>query len=131
MKYLKLQSGAFYLLSAEEEKNWSAYTRGKNKTIVDVTDAGVVAYLAAQSEANKPKEVTMRQARLALLQAGLLDKVTAAIAGMPSPQKQAAEIEWEYSNPLKRSQPLVTQLGAALGMDTSQLDALFLTASTL
>jgi hypothetical protein len=86
---------------------------------------------AAQAEAAKPKEVTMRQARLALLQAGLLDKVTAAIAGMPSPQKQAAEIEWEYSNSLKRAQPLVTQLGTALGMDTSQLDALFLTASTL
>jgi hypothetical protein len=87
--------------------------------------------LAAQAEAMKPKEVTMRQARLALLQAGLLDRVTATIAGMPSPQKQAAEIEWEYSNSLKRSQPLVTQLGTALGLDAVALDALFFTASTL
>jgi phosphoribosylamine-glycine ligase len=87
--------------------------------------------VVAQAEAMKPKEVTMRQARLALLQAGLLDKVTAAIAGMPSPQKQAAEIEWEYSNSLKRSQPLVVQLGAALGLDAAALDLLFSTASKL
>ena len=55
----------------------------------------------------------------------------AAIAGMQSPQKEAAEIEWEYSNSLKRSQPLVVQLGAALGLNAAAVDELFLTASKL
>jgi hypothetical protein len=76
-------------------------------------------------------EVTMRQARLALLQAGQLAAVSAAIAGMPSPQKEAAQIEWEYSNSLSRSNPLVLALGPALGMSAAQLDELFVLASAL
>ena len=83
------------------------------------------------SEAAVPKEVTMRQARLALLAAGLLDQVDAAIASMPEPQKKAASIEWEYSNALQRSNPFVTHLGAALGLDESGIDALFVEAAKL
>lgn len=127
MKYTKL--GNEYVVV--DEAAIAALPEIARPAVLDATDAGVVAYLAEQAEAAKPKEVTMRQARLALLQVGLLDKVTAAIAGMPSPQKQAAKIEWEYSNSLKRSQPLVTQLAAALGLDTVKLDELFLTASKL
>ena len=119
----------FAALTAQQEKEFLA-TPSPPKMYA-ATSAEVVAYLAAEAEAAKPKEVTMRQARLALLQSGLLDKVNAAIAGMQSPQKEAAEIEWEYSNSLKRSQPLVVQLGAALGLDTAALEELFLTASTL
>jgi hypothetical protein len=104
-------------------------------TLLPDTDANVVALLAAQAaaatEAAKPKEVTMRQARLALLGAGLLPTVELAIAAMTGTAGDAARIEWEYSNSLKRSQPLVTQLAAGLGLTVGQLDALFLTASTL
>jgi hypothetical protein len=95
------------------------------------TDSRVVAYLARLSALSQPKEVTMRQARLALLGAGLLPTVELAIAAMTGTAGDAARIEWEYSNSLKRSQPLVTQLGAGLGLTVGQLDALFLTASTL
>lgn len=133
MKYIKQVDGSYaaYDESTSAFAALSALPSDRKPVFLDATDAGVVAYLAAQAEAAKPKEVTMRQARLALLQAGLLDSVITAIAGMPSPQKQAAEIEWEYSNSLKRSQPLVIQLGAALGLDTAKLDELFLTASKL
>ena len=99
--------------------------------LTHATPAEVDAYLAARAEAAKPKEVTMRQARLALLGAGLLTQVGTAIAGMSSPQKEAAQIEWEYSNSLHRAQPLVVQLGAALGLTSAQLDDLFVTASKL
>ena len=78
-----------------------------------------------------PKEVTMRQARLALLGVGKLAGVDAAIASMPEPQKTAASIEWEYSNALQRSNPFVAQLGAALGLDESGIDALFVAAAKL
>lgn len=78
-----------------------------------------------------PHEVTTRQARLALLSAGKLSSVGAAIASMPEPQKTAASIEWEYSNTLQRSNPFVTQLGAALGLDDAAIDALFVAASKL
>ena len=81
--------------------------------------------------AEVPAEVTMRQARLALLGAGLLDDVEAAIDAMSDPAKAAARIEWDYSNTLRRDHPLVATLGAGLGLTSGQLDDLFIAAGAL
>jgi len=78
-----------------------------------------------------PGEVTMRQARLALRAAGKLAAVAAAIDAMPSPTKEDAQIEWEYSNTLRRDHPLVAALGPALNLTGEQLDGLFITAAGL
>jgi len=78
-----------------------------------------------------PGVVSMRQARLALLQAGKLQDVDAAIAALPSPDKEQAQIEWEYAAEVKRDSALVAQLAPALGLDAAALDALFITAATL
>ena len=78
-----------------------------------------------------PPSVTMRQARLALLGAGLLASVGAAIDGLPSPQKEAARIEWEYATEVQRSSGLVPMMGVALGLDDAALDALFIEAAAL
>lgn len=75
--------------------------------------------------------VTMRQARLALLQAGKLADVAPAIAALPSPQKEAAQIEWEYSQTVERHRPFVVSIGSALGLTNAQLDDLFTLAATL
>lgn len=78
-----------------------------------------------------PQEVTMRQARLALLENGLLANVQPAINSLPEPDKTKAQIEWEYSNALQRSNPFVAVLGAALGLSSQDLDDLFIQASAL
>jgi hypothetical protein len=78
-----------------------------------------------------PQQVTMRQARLALLTAGKLAAVDAAIGTLPSPQKEAAEIEWDYSSTVDRSSPLMDLLGPALNLDKAALDALFVAAAAL
>jgi len=78
-----------------------------------------------------PSQVTMRQARLALLGAGLLSQVNAAIASLPSPDKEAAEIEWEYAAVVQRNSGLVPAMAQALGMTNAQLDALFIAAESL
>lgn len=78
-----------------------------------------------------PQSVTMRQARLALLQAGLLAQVGAAIDQLPEPDRTAARIEWEYSQEVQRDKPFVQMLAPALGLDQAQLDALFIHAATL
>ena len=78
-----------------------------------------------------PSSVTMRQARLALLAAGKLDDVTAAISALPQPQYIAAMIEWEYSNEVQRLNGLVSRLAPALGMTEDEIDALFIQASVL
>ena len=71
------------------------------------------------------KVVTMRQARLALLGAGLLADVNAAVAAMTGAEGDAARIEWEFAATVERDSPLVQGLTAALGLSEAQLDGLF------
>ena len=78
-----------------------------------------------------PEAVTMRQARLALLAAGLLPSVDAAIAALPEPQKSAAKIEWEYSQEVQRHNGFVGVLAPVLGLTADQIDALFIAAGAL
>lgn len=74
---------------------------------------------------------TQRQARLALLGAGLLSGVQSAIEAMPSEQATMAQIEWEYASEIRRDSALVAGVGSALGMSDAALDALFAYAVTL
>lgn len=83
--------------------------------------------IEARRLASVPRTVTMRQARLALLAAGLLDDVEAAIAAGP----RAAQIEWEYAQEVARDYGLVLQLAPALGLTDRQLDDLFVAAASL
>jgi hypothetical protein len=78
-----------------------------------------------------PARVTMRQARLALLGAGLLDDVESALAALDGTTGQAARIEWEYSQEVWRNKPFVQQVAAALGMSDAQLNQMFIEASQL
>jgi hypothetical protein len=78
-----------------------------------------------------PQSVTMRQARLALLGAGMLPTVEAALDALSEPQRTAARIEWDYSNEVQRTHPFVQMLGGALGMTSGQLDNLFIQAGQL
>lgn len=78
-----------------------------------------------------PTSVTPRQARLALLGAGLLPLVQTALEALDEPMKSAALIEWEYATTIDRGSNLVTALGGSLGLTEAQLDGLFITAATL
>jgi hypothetical protein len=84
-----------------------------------------------------PSRVTRRQARQALLLAGLLDDVPEAIAqlddGTPegNQKMRLAQIEWEDSLEFERARPLVIEIGMAVGLDADKLDALFVTAAGL
>lgn len=78
-----------------------------------------------------PTSVTMRQARIALLGAGKLAAVDAAIDALAEPTKTAARIEWEYSSEVQRHNGFVAALGPALGLSAAQIDALFIAAAAL
>lgn len=76
-----------------------------------------------------PDPITARQLRLALLSRGIsLAAVEAAIAALPEPQRSAAQVEWEYSSTYHRTHPLITPLGAALGLSLEDLDAIWASA---
>lgn len=89
------------------------------------------AHMQPQQDSGIPQEVTMRQARLALLSAGKLEAANNAINALSEPQRTAALIEWEYSQTVQRHKGLTVAIGSALGMSDSQIDQLFITAATL
>lgn len=89
--------------------------------------ADVLAFRAPAT----PRVCDMAQARLALLQAGLLDQVQAAIEAMPGVDGQAARIAWEYRSTVRRDSPLVLALAAQLDLSEQQLDDLFAAAASL
>ncbi|MDR2164869.1 MAG: hypothetical protein LBO79_04410 [Zoogloeaceae bacterium] len=77
--------------------------------------------------AGPPPSVTARQARLALLEAGLLDDIETALQTLP----REAQITWEYATEFARDWPLLLAVADALGLSEEALDQLFIRASAL
>lgn len=74
-----------------------------------------------------PSIVSMRQVRLALLNAGLLATVSGAIAA----GDEAGQIEWEYATQVDKNSQLVASMKAALNLSDAEIDELFKLAATL
>lgn len=74
-----------------------------------------------------PEAVSMRQARLALLQVGKYDLAMEAVSTLDI----AARIEWEFSTTVRRDSPLVIAMSEKLGLSSSDTDSLFNLAATL
>ncbi len=79
-------------------------------------------------QATVPQVISMRQARLALLQMNLLDTVDNAIANGTD---EIMKIEWEYSQELKRDWDSLNTMTTALGMSSTDVDGLFMLGLTL
>lgn len=77
-----------------------------------------------------PESVEMWQARLALLDAGHLATVEALIEAMPSPQKEAAKIEWEFKTRVRRNSQLVAYMAVNIPLTSAEVDQLFIEAAT-
>lgn len=80
-----------------------------------------------QPELSPITAVTPRQARLALLGAGLLPQVETAVSAAGG----ATQITWEYASTFERGDPLISSIGSALNLTDSQIDNLFKQAATL
>lgn len=126
MKHYKTPDGEVFAYETKEERE--AFGA---ENLVLMTEEEVQAHLHPPVTLVVPAIVTMRQARLALLGAGLLQQVDLAIDALPEPQRSAARIEWDYSSEVHRDRAFVQQLGQALGLSDEQLDALFIQAAAL
>lgn len=76
-----------------------------------------------------PNSVTPRQLRLALHYAGKLDQVEAFVTGGQAPPE--AVISWEYATEFLRSDPMLGQFAAMLGMTDDEVDGLFIAAAQI
>lgn len=74
-----------------------------------------------------PYSVTRFQARAALLAAGLLPSVEAAIASAD----QFTQIAWVDAQEFRRESPTMNALAVVLGLSSAQLDDLFRQAATI
>jgi len=137
-EFMDILKGSIYRLEKDDvAKTWVVV---KDSTLIkrfgfllkdfpDATPPELPEYVPPPSKV--PQVVTMRQARLALLGAGLLKSVTDAVAAMPGVEGDAARIEWEYAQEVRRDSPLLSSLAIAMQMTDDQLDALFTEGAAL
>ena len=79
-----------------------------------------------------PQKVTRRQARQALLLAGLLASVQPAIDAIAdATERGLMQIWWDDSLDFERSNSALITMATALGLDSAAIDSLFVTAATL
>ena len=74
-----------------------------------------------------PTSISMAQAQLALLAAGHLDAVEAAVEQL----SRESQIIWRKANTVVRGDPLVVQLTALLELSAADVDALFVAGAKL
>jgi hypothetical protein len=81
----------------------------------------------------KPESVTPAQIRLWLIANGIsLGTVAQMIESIQDDAtRAAAQVRWEYGLVVLRDDPLVQQMGTALGLSVEQMDAAFLAASQI
>ena len=84
------------------------------------------AYVSPTQQAQEiPSIVTIRQARRALLDAGLLDEIEGAI----SIADRATQVDWESTTEVHRDWPLLGEIQRKMGLSDAQIDEHFLRAS--
>lgn len=74
-----------------------------------------------------PYKISIRQAKLALLGAGLLDDIENAIASAD----RSVQISWEYATEFERDNPLILYFQSRLNLSKEQVDNLFIQAKGL
>lgn len=78
-------------------------------------EAPAAADPQADTQAGSPG-VPMAGVRIALLRAGLLDRVEALIAAAPAPAGPELQIAWEYAATVHPDHPLVAYVATGLGL---------------
>ncbi|WP_062235898.1 hypothetical protein [Aureimonas sp. N4] len=78
-----------------------------------------------------PEEVSRRQAKRALSDAGHLTAANAAIEAIPGKAGDDARIDWADAGYFRRDNPLILGIGSALGLTEAQIDDLFRAAAAI
>ena len=105
------------------------------KWLDDNRDFPVADYVPPTDEESRRimPSLSARQFRLGLVSAGASpEAVATTIAAIPvGPERDEAQIEWEYAETFQRGHPLVATVAVGLGLSDLQVDALWLAAVNL
>ena len=129
MKLYSESTKAFYAIEFLDDYKAAGTLPDDVKEVTDKQESALRFKLLPNPDQRPPipKIVSMKQARLALLQFGLLANVNNAIAA----GSEAEKIIWEFASDVNRSDPLVAMLAGGLNLKEVDLDALFTLAATL
>lgn len=95
--------------------------------LLDPSDASLIAVIEL-AKWRATAVVSRFQARAALLAAGLLASVEAAVANSGN---AFAQLAWADAIEFRRNSPTIAALAGLVGLTDSQIDALFLTAAEI
>lgn len=107
---------------------YRATADGQIELTPDEESALLAEWAANAATVKVPQSVTMRQARLAIHNAGLSFNVEQAIANA---NDEITRITWDYAQEVKRNDPHVISIGASMGLTEEQIDNLFIQADAL
>mgnify|MGYP001182363451 CR=1 FL=1 len=128
MPYFKAPDNSMHYLTDGDIANGWGDSLPPGSVMVTDYEASVIR---SEQPAPAIAQVTMRQARLALLDAGKLDLVTEVISQLPEPARTKARIEWEFAQDVRKDWPLIQVLAPSIGLDAAALTAIFNRAATL
>lgn len=75
--------------------------------------------------------VSMRQARRILFQYDMLSQIDIYISSLPSPDKELAQIDWQFATEVKKNASLVKQIASVMNITPDTIDKLFYEASLI
>ena len=79
------------------------------------------------TEVKVPEKITARQLRSSLILAGInLSLIDSIIATLPQPQRDLAQVDWEYSTNFYRNNSMINQIAGALKLTSEQVDNIFI-----
>lgn len=127
MRYINVENGVVTEVRVTNTRRIDGWIAHETAKVGDLYADGILTPVIPV-----PQEVTRRQARQALLLAGLLSDVQPAIDAIPdATQRALIQIEWEDSQVFERHRPALLLMAGALGLDGAALDQLFITAGAL
>jgi hypothetical protein len=112
----------------------------EGRTLVDIDDGATISigwkyeageFIEQPAFVPVPEAVTARQARLAMLNAGLLAIVEKAVDEMTGVEGDAVRIEWDYATEIRRRSNLMSAIATALSLTETAVDDLFRDAKYL
>lgn len=112
----------FVIVSADEWQQFSKY----NKEDLLIENGKISLKKINENVVIVPRLITRLQAKLQLLELGLLDEVEDLVA-----QDRKVQLYWKEADNFYRTDSILLGMATALNLDGQQLDTLFIEASKL